>query len=333
MDLPSPSPLSSNDAPALPDRDLPCPLCDYNLRGIAEPRCPECGHTFDFADLLGGHIPPRWLYEHRRGWAPGALMLTWMRSLRPRAFWSSVRPTLAIHRARLIAYVLQLIALAAILSWLPLFSYGIVREMGHQRTARQQLLATMLDETGQLRPEMGERAAMRAGETVDEFIDRFLPSPWLSALWYAGSTWRPMQRLLMGILAWAVLSVVMLVSFRKAFGKPDVNIWHLWRVAIYSGDFLLVGWAFLLAPGHYVQPAMDAMDAIFPPLFDIAGGRRAGAGAALLLLLLLVVAALRFASGYRRYLGWPNALRTTLLIQCFVLLAVMQLMIFVNANR
>lgn len=25
------------------DRDAPCPVCDYNLRGIVEPRCPECG--------------------------------------------------------------------------------------------------------------------------------------------------------------------------------------------------------------------------------------------------------------------------------------------------
>jgi hypothetical protein len=24
-------------------RDAPCPVCDYNLRGIVEPRCPECG--------------------------------------------------------------------------------------------------------------------------------------------------------------------------------------------------------------------------------------------------------------------------------------------------
>jgi hypothetical protein len=24
-------------------RDMPCPVCDYNLRGIAQARCPECG--------------------------------------------------------------------------------------------------------------------------------------------------------------------------------------------------------------------------------------------------------------------------------------------------
>lgn len=28
----------------LRDRDVVCPVCRYNLRGLSEPRCPECGH-------------------------------------------------------------------------------------------------------------------------------------------------------------------------------------------------------------------------------------------------------------------------------------------------
>jgi hypothetical protein len=31
--------------------DLPCPRCDYNLRGLAVPRCPECGYRFTWSDL------------------------------------------------------------------------------------------------------------------------------------------------------------------------------------------------------------------------------------------------------------------------------------------
>lgn len=26
------------------DRDVPCPVCGYNLRALTVPRCPECGH-------------------------------------------------------------------------------------------------------------------------------------------------------------------------------------------------------------------------------------------------------------------------------------------------
>jgi uncharacterized paraquat-inducible protein A len=28
-----------------------CPNCDYNLTGLREPRCPECGWTFTFEEL------------------------------------------------------------------------------------------------------------------------------------------------------------------------------------------------------------------------------------------------------------------------------------------
>jgi hypothetical protein len=35
-------------------QDLPCPQCDYNLRGLrgVVVQCPECGATFDVARLI-----------------------------------------------------------------------------------------------------------------------------------------------------------------------------------------------------------------------------------------------------------------------------------------
>ena len=32
--------------------DVPCPLCDYNLRGLRDPRCPECGYQFEWPEVL-----------------------------------------------------------------------------------------------------------------------------------------------------------------------------------------------------------------------------------------------------------------------------------------
>ena len=32
--------------------NLPCPACDYDLRGQTDPRCPECGRTFASIDEL-----------------------------------------------------------------------------------------------------------------------------------------------------------------------------------------------------------------------------------------------------------------------------------------
>src|SRR5207249_584070 len=34
------------------ESDLFCPLCGYNLRGLEQPRCPECGYAFAWRQLL-----------------------------------------------------------------------------------------------------------------------------------------------------------------------------------------------------------------------------------------------------------------------------------------
>lgn len=54
----TPSPVSPPPAPDPADpvellrvflvaRDVPCPLCDYNLRDLAATTCPECSHVLD----------------------------------------------------------------------------------------------------------------------------------------------------------------------------------------------------------------------------------------------------------------------------------------------
>ena len=53
-------PSSACDADALigflSDRDVPCPLCRYKLRGLTTPRCPECGRELQ---LTVGLTEPR----------------------------------------------------------------------------------------------------------------------------------------------------------------------------------------------------------------------------------------------------------------------------------
>ncbi len=45
-----------------------CPECDYNLTGIAEPRCPECGAAVARFDLArAGPEPPRTAFERASG--------------------------------------------------------------------------------------------------------------------------------------------------------------------------------------------------------------------------------------------------------------------------
>lgn len=45
----------------LAGRDVPCPLCGYNLRGLASPRCPECGQPLRLGVSLAEPFLKAWV--------------------------------------------------------------------------------------------------------------------------------------------------------------------------------------------------------------------------------------------------------------------------------
>lgn len=312
--------------------DVHCPLCDYNLRGLTDPRCPECGHGFDWDELRSAPPRLRWFFEHRRGLAALALLGTLVRSLRPGRFWSLVRPTHAVRPARLLIYALILLSVSAVGTWLPLATSAYVRESARLPVVRAQLRAQLTDASGNARPEVQQHLNTIGKPSLDEYLDSILPSPTLSALWYAGSTWRPMQRLAVPVIGWPILTVLLLIAFRAAFRQKQVHSGHLWRVAVYSGDIAFVAWALLLPAAILLHPLAEALGRISESFYFLMGGRRTAGGGMLAGLAIACLCAARFAIGYRRYLRWPNAGRTTLLIQSFVLLALFRLMMLVNSE-
>ena len=57
-----------SSAPSIPASDLlRCVHCGYDLRGLAENRCPECGHDFDPTRLRTAPLP--WLLEADTRWS------------------------------------------------------------------------------------------------------------------------------------------------------------------------------------------------------------------------------------------------------------------------
>jgi hypothetical protein len=45
----------------LADRDVPCPLCGYNLRGLANEKCPECNQRLELQVGLIDPVGKSWL--------------------------------------------------------------------------------------------------------------------------------------------------------------------------------------------------------------------------------------------------------------------------------
>src|SRR4051812_24212148 len=82
-----------------------CPLCDYNLRGLTEARCPECGAKFDWEELRD---PTRrmhpYLFEHHPERPFDSFVRTLLAGFRPGRFWKTLFPSQPSRPRRLMLY-------------------------------------------------------------------------------------------------------------------------------------------------------------------------------------------------------------------------------------
>src|SRR5438034_8038460 len=86
-------------------REILCPLCSYNLRGLSEPRCPECGHRSTWNDLAaGGNLPHPYLFEQHPQDNARSLFSTLLHSLEPISFWRHLKPAHKPNVRRLFIY-------------------------------------------------------------------------------------------------------------------------------------------------------------------------------------------------------------------------------------
>src|SRR5688500_11548513 len=84
---------------------LLCPMCDYDLRGQVEPRCPECGYRFDFDELRDAtrRLHP-YLFEHHPKRNIRSFLETLLGGLRPKRFWTLLHPAQRSSPRRLALY-------------------------------------------------------------------------------------------------------------------------------------------------------------------------------------------------------------------------------------
>jgi hypothetical protein len=95
--------------------EITCPLCGYNLRGLTEPRCPECGHQFDWPTLLDPTQRTHpYLFENHPYHNVRSFIKTTLGTMRPARFWRSLHPAQPSRPWRLLVYWLVGLVVSAI---------------------------------------------------------------------------------------------------------------------------------------------------------------------------------------------------------------------------
>jgi hypothetical protein len=191
---PAPEPTAAHEP-------IPCPLCEYDLRGLAEPRCPECGYRFDWADLLDPtRRRHRYLFEHHPNRNLWSFWKTAAAGLRPARFWRSLSPVQPSSPRRLALYGI-LVGLAALL-------VGAV--LSHV------LMALAAMSTGVV-ANWGDALAAAWNSEVMELS--------LFALAY--------------YLVWAVATYLSLLVFRISMRRARIRPVHVARCVVYSFDAII----------------------------------------------------------------------------------------------
>jgi hypothetical protein len=259
-----PAGADSGEADAPPDwenleEDLHCSRCDYNLRMLERPRCPECGLVFAWRDLLdAARRRSEFLFEHRwrdrpvRSW-----LLTLRRSLRPGRFWAGVsihehpdhRALWAYlilgHGGVLLCFMVFAIAIPAALD----FTWDYFWLNYRISLWRIYLFETALDD-----------------------LELFLPFAW-SGRW--------VKLALIIVPVWVIL--LTLCGLRQTLARCRIRTIHMFRTVAYIGPGLMVSWFAILlgvvlaktwCDDHPVLPATAAVGYTLPLFLHLrAAGR------------------------------------------------------------
>lgn len=187
-----------------------CPLCGYNLRGLIEPRCPECGYQFEWRSILNANNQRHpYLFEHHPERNFRSFLQTFLRpEIGPKSFWGSLNPAQPTRIPRLVLYwsMYSLIALIPLaLGLIPAFQWAI-----------------------QAHPFLRGR-------------------PWVQVWRYltAGAQLGGAESCVIVLLLFPWLNFGALMLFQQSIRRAKIKPVHVLRCAIYSGDVIV--WFSLVA--------------------------------------------------------------------------------------
>jgi len=295
------------------DEQIVCPLCEYDLRGLSEPTCPECGYRFTWPDLLD---PTRrrhpYLFEHHPHHNVWSFRKTAAAGLMRRRFWTSLVPSQPSRPRRLVLYwlIAGLMGYVLALAW---HGTDVSPAAGNFPAL---LPASVWSSNGVYRDALAI-SSVRRGVYISVDFSRSYVFRIVSGV----SEVRFIALVMLAPLLWPWLTFLALLVFQTTMRRSKLRASHVARCVVYCGDVTL--WVGLLL---LVGGIAAAFTGLAFPGSRVAEYLALGAGSVGMLeflgLLLVTygVAVYRLCIAYRRYLHFADAVATILLSQVIVVL-------------
>ena len=203
--------------------DIHCPLCEYDLRGQVEPRCPECGFKFKWEDLRDPKLRLHpYLFEHHPERNVRSFFRTLVGGLRPRKFWSTLYPTQPSRPLRLIIYL----ALLSVFTIVPALANIGFRAMRVWAENEQYRAATLINIQGPGGARW--RSRFSSGMTPQQIVDRIAPQltrrQLLDYAWRFGG-FRTVVYLLIPMVTWPLLTLAAMMIFQWSMMKARPRVY------------------------------------------------------------------------------------------------------------
>ena len=295
---------------------LACPLCDYDLRGLVDPRCPECGYTFDWNDLRDpARRKHKYLFEHHPERDVRSFVRTMLGHLRPAKFWGGLLPSQPSHTRRLIIYAL-LIAISAVIPLAAVTAFLTAREWNEMSLNRQRLSVRLARRGPQ---PMFRGAGRLAAPTTQQLLDRIAPEPSVAGMLETLGRERMLVRAFYAHavpLLWPVLTLAALMIFAVSMRRARLRRVHFVRCVVYCADAIVWGNLLLTltVAAYLVRPLLAGPKPGPPPehLYSTA--------ASLVAIAVLLMFIYRLIVAFRKYLRFDHPISTVLATQVIVFL-------------
>ena len=256
--------------------DVKCPLCGYNLRGLTEPRCPECGYPFEWDKILNPNAYRHpYLFEHYPNRNVRSFFLTLFHQRKPRQFWKQLDANLPTAPRRIVLY------------WF-LYTLAIIAPVivGLIQTIR----------------------------SYNGFFPISSPNLWAD-IWRDVSQFqaRPLLTGLVLMAGFPWLNFLALMVFQQSMRRSRIRPVHVLRCAIYSGDVIFwyaIGIAIAFALADFETEART----LHNPIMSLFLGQATLLMLMTFgLLLMMLINAFRLLAAYRRYLKFDHAFAAVML--------------------